>query len=59
MTFDGLISRKEKDGWVSFRRANGEEVIRVQMPEDVTHREIETFIEHLKKLAEQKQVGPN
>lgn len=52
-----MISRKEGD-WIVFYEGD-EERFRCKLPKDVTMAEIERFIEHLKKIAKEKEAGPN
>lgn len=52
-----MISRREGD-WIVFYE-DGKERFRCKMPEDVTMAEIEAFVDHLKKIAKEKEAGPN
>lgn len=56
-----MIRRAEPDGWIVFYADDGEtEVGRFKPPADgMTVAELDLFIEHLKREAKRRDVGPS
>ena len=51
--------KRQPDGWIIWYRDDGTELIRVHLPGDITYRELDDFVEHLKRAIKQRDQGPN